>query len=366
MPNRPEQLSPAALGPHTPRDPVLVAAGPGPPRREPAPSSRPSWAWPSRSSPSCRSRHRHAGRLLPHVRPAVRPVVPRVGLRRAARQRRRCPRRPRRRRDRRGRPGGSGPAAARRGPGHPGRGPTPASRHDRARAVVGVVWALLAVLGTTTGANLRVASAQTSTVAVDHVGNLRQGIADRRGVRAARRERPVRGDLPAEPPRRPAGQGRARRLRRELRPGRPGGPAPRAHGDRSGRPRHGRARRRGVLRPQRLPHLADVRRPQLAGALHAPDRPPDHRPGPLQRRPRHPAADPGLGVRVGRLAHRPRQPGRRDRHLAGHRVLRVRRPLRRPGPRLPRTEVRVCAGAGPVHPRHPRAARSSRPGLGHR
>ena len=45
--------------------------------------------------------------------------------------------------------------------------------------MVGVVWALLAVLGTTTGANLGVASAQTSTVAADHVRDLRQGIADR-------------------------------------------------------------------------------------------------------------------------------------------------------------------------------------------
>jgi len=58
-----------------------------------------------------------------------------------------------------------------------------AARHRRAATtgvvVVGVVWALLAVLGTTTGANLGVASAQTSTVAADHVGDLRQGIADR-------------------------------------------------------------------------------------------------------------------------------------------------------------------------------------------
>ena len=58
-----------------------------------------------------------------------------------------------------------------------------AARHRRAATtgvvLVGVVWALLAVLGTTTGANLGVASAQTSTVAVDHVGDLRQGIADR-------------------------------------------------------------------------------------------------------------------------------------------------------------------------------------------
>ena len=58
-----------------------------------------------------------------------------------------------------------------------------AARHRRAATtgvvVVGVVWALLAVLGTTTGANLGVASAQTSTVAADHVGDLRRGIADR-------------------------------------------------------------------------------------------------------------------------------------------------------------------------------------------
>ena len=58
-----------------------------------------------------------------------------------------------------------------------------AARHRRAATtgvvLVGVVWALLAVLGTTTGANLGVASAQTSTVAADHVGDLRQGIADR-------------------------------------------------------------------------------------------------------------------------------------------------------------------------------------------
>ena len=58
-----------------------------------------------------------------------------------------------------------------------------AARHRRAATtgvvLVGVVWALLAVLGTTTGANLGVASAQTSTVAADHLGDLRQGIADR-------------------------------------------------------------------------------------------------------------------------------------------------------------------------------------------
>ena len=58
-----------------------------------------------------------------------------------------------------------------------------AARHRRAATAgvvaVGVVWALVAVLGTTSGANLGVASAQTSTVAADHVRDLRQGISDR-------------------------------------------------------------------------------------------------------------------------------------------------------------------------------------------
>jgi hypothetical protein len=58
-----------------------------------------------------------------------------------------------------------------------------AARHRRFATtgvvVIGVVWALLAVLGTTTGANLGVASAQTVTVAADHARDVRQGITDR-------------------------------------------------------------------------------------------------------------------------------------------------------------------------------------------
>ena len=46
-------------------------------------------------------------------------------------------------------------------------------------AVLGATWALLAVLGTTVGPGLRVASTQPSAVAVEHVRNLQQGIADR-------------------------------------------------------------------------------------------------------------------------------------------------------------------------------------------
>ncbi|HEY7989350.1 MAG TPA: sulfatase-like hydrolase/transferase [Lapillicoccus sp.] len=46
-------------------------------------------------------------------------------------------------------------------------------------AVLGAVWALLAIAGTTVGPELRVASTQTSAVAVEHVRNLQKGVADR-------------------------------------------------------------------------------------------------------------------------------------------------------------------------------------------
>ncbi|HWI33614.1 MAG TPA: CDP-alcohol phosphatidyltransferase, partial [Lapillicoccus sp.] len=56
-------------------------------------------------------------------------------------------------------------------------------RHRRPAAlavvVLAVSWAVLAAVGTTVGPNLRVASAQTSTVAADHVRDVNRGIASR-------------------------------------------------------------------------------------------------------------------------------------------------------------------------------------------
>ncbi len=58
-----------------------------------------------------------------------------------------------------------------------------AARHRRVATTgvvaVAVAWGLVAVLGTTTGAGLGVASAQTATVTADHVRDLRQGVTDR-------------------------------------------------------------------------------------------------------------------------------------------------------------------------------------------
>ncbi len=235
-------------------------------------------------------------------------------------------------------------------------------RHRRFAASVlvvgGLLWVLLAVLGTDRRARLARGVRSHGVGRGRPCAGSAAGHRGPVGVRAARHDRPLRHDAAQRSARRPAGQGRPRGLRRELRPGRPRGSGAGADGLSRRRPDDRRNQCGGLLGPQRLPQLADLRRAELAGPLHPPDRAADLRPGPLQRGPGQPAAHVGLGVRVGRLAHRPRQPGRRERHLARHRVLRLRRALRRSGARLPRPEVRVCAGAGPVHPGHPGAARA--------
>ena len=179
LPNRPEQVSPAALA-RIPLELLLLVALAL--RAAPASANRRRRRRGSgrgAGRPPRRARHRHAGRLLPHLRPAVGPVVPGVGIRRAAGQRRRRPGGPRHRRDRPGRPGGPGAAPGRRGPGDPGRRPPPAPR-DRRRG------GARRHLGPSRrprhhGRARSCASPppRPRAVAVEHVRNLQQGIADR-------------------------------------------------------------------------------------------------------------------------------------------------------------------------------------------
>ena len=90
-------------------------------------------------------------------------------------------------------------------------------------------------------------------------------VASSRGEIRHDRYRPHAGQPAAD---RPARQGRPARVRRELRQGRGPGLLVLAAGRR--RPRRGdeAAAGRRLRRPQRLAHLADLRRHQLAGALH--------------------------------------------------------------------------------------------------
>ena len=85
------------------------------------------------------------------IRPAVRPVVPRVGVRRAAGQRRRRPGGPRHGRGRPRRPGRPGAPADRRGPSHSRSPRTSSPTTVLVAAMLGAFWVVLALVGTTVG-----------------------------------------------------------------------------------------------------------------------------------------------------------------------------------------------------------------------
>ena len=115
------------------------------------------------------------------------------------------------------------------------------------------------------------------------------------------------------------------------------------------RPGHRAAARRRLLVAQRVPHLADVRRPQLAGALHAAVGCPGRRPAPLQpaRQGRPPHAH--AGVQARRVAGGRRHAGEPPGVAGGPHLLPLRRDLRPPQPRLSRPGLRPAADARPVH-----------------
>ena len=129
---------------------------------------------------------------------------------------------------------------------------------------------------------------------------------------------------------------------------------------RRARPGHRAAAGRRLLLAQRLPHLADLRRPQLAGALHPAVGHPGRRPAAL--RPARPARPPHphLGVQAGRVAGRRRHAGEPPGMAGGLQLLPLRRDLRPPQPRLPRPGLRPAADARPVHAAGPPAPRARR------
>ena len=139
----------------------------------------------------------------------------------------------------------------------------------RAVAALGVVWVLCWAFGAQLVSHAPIASTSAAGLVVDEVRAVRAGIRDH-AIFADE----IRHDrLPRHPRRpaadRPARQGRHPRVRRELRKGRGPGLLVLATGRcRSRRGDEATAGRR-LLRAERLPHLVDVRRHQLAGALHA-------------------------------------------------------------------------------------------------
>ena len=236
----------------------------------------------------------------------------------------------------------------------PAGGPAPHRDHPRSWPRWSVVWVACAVFSAQLVEGVPVAD----TVR-DHPGQRARLPGARAASTTASVRRPMRGRRVPRHPRRPAAdraarQGRGRRLRGELRPGR-------ASRTRSSRRRSVRSSTRGTSelsaagfrRAERLPHLADRRRRQLAGARHAAVRPVDRQPAALHR---NLLASDRLTLNgafrragwqtVGRHAGR-------HQGLAGGRLLRLRPVLRRRDARLPRPEVqlrRPCPTSTPWPP----------------
>ena len=209
----------------------------------------------------------------------------------------------------------------------------------QAVTALGVVWVLCWVFGAQLVSDAPIASTSAAGLVVAR---------GPRGAGRCRRPRDLRRARSATTatatPRRPAAdrparQGRPARVRRELRQGRGPGLLVLATGRRRARPGNQAAAGRRLLVPERLPHLVDVRRPQLAGALHPAVGRLGRQPAALRpaRQEQAPHAQPG--VQAGRVADRRRRAVEQPGLAGGHVVLRLRQALRPAQRRLSRPEV---------------------------
>ena len=147
---------------------------------------------------------------------------------------------------------------------------------------------------------------------------------------------------------RPARQGRPAGVRRELREGRGPGLVLLAPDRRRARPGHRGAAGRRLLLAQRLPHLLDLRRHQLAGALHPAVGGLDRQPAALQPARRERPLHPQPGVQARRVAGGRRRAVEQPDVAGGLDLLPLRQGLRQPQRRLPRPALRLPHDARPV------------------
>ena len=149
-----------------------------------------------------------------------------------------------------------------------------------------------------------VASTSAASLVVDKVSALRAGIEDP-AIFAKEIGHDRFRDTPARPAAdRPARQGRHPRVRRGLRQGRGPGLLCLATGRCCSRQRDQAAAGRRLLLSERLPHLADVRRHQLAGALHPALGPLGQQPTALRPAPQDQPLHTQRRVQPGRVADR--------------------------------------------------------------
>ena len=209
----------------------------------------------------------------------------------------------------------------------------------RALAVAASLWVGLAVLDVHAG-GVPVAAHTTGPVRLraDHTDRARaRGPARVRG--GGRGGGTSTGGAAARAAGRAARQGRPARLRRELRTRGPREPHGRPGCRRGAEPGVAGARSRGLLEPQRLAHLPDVRRHQLAGPRDVAVRPLDRQPATLRPPGQQRPDDAQPVLRQGRVAHRGGRPGQQP-GLAAGRDLRLRPHLRLAEHRLRGSDVR--------------------------
>ena len=183
----------------------------------------------------------------------------------------------------------------------------------RAVTALGVVWVLCWAFGAQLVSDAPIASTSAAGLVVHEVRAVQAGVQDHAIFADEIRHdrfRDTPGDQLLTGLR---GKDVLARVRRELRQGRGPGLLVLATGRRRARQGDQAAAGRRLLLPQRLPHLVDVRRHQLAGALHPAVGGLGRQPAALRpaRRDRPPHAQPG--VQAGRVADRRRraveQPG---------------------------------------------------------
>ncbi len=131
-----------------------------------------------------------------------------------------------------------------------------------------------------------------------------------------------------------------------------------AAGRRRGQQGDEAAEGRGLLRPERLAHLVDVRRPQLAGAFHDAVGNLGQQPAALRPARQDQAPDAQPGLQAGRLADGRRRAVEQPGLAGGNVVLRLRQALRPAQRRVPRPEVLLRLDARPVRLPGPAAPRA--------
>ncbi len=204
----------------------------------------------------------------------------------------------------------------------------------RAATALAVVWVALRVVGAP------VASSGAADLAIDKVQAVQAGLADR--ATFAREIAHDRFGATSRQPaaERPTRQGRPARVHRELRKGRRPGLVRLAPHRGCARPGRGAAAGRGLLLAERIPHFADLRRSQLAGAFHPAGGRASRRPAAIRPARRKGPPHPHPGVPARRLASGRRHAGKPPGVAGGLELLPLRPGLRPPQLRLPRPGLR--------------------------